>query len=143
MQLKMKEWKWVAPGSELSEVFCRLILDRPLENLSIRRENSDHFKISADEDKRMLKCLFIMLFYVRDLGAEGKGAAFSGCGLAVRPLPSGTIKMYSRIGLVEFRHLGGVSWETMKALMVTKNREAGEVAPSDNLSIDRFVITIV
>jgi hypothetical protein len=141
--LKKKDWEWVESDNELRDVVCRLSLDQSLEDLSFKNDCTDEIQISGEKHTRIIKCAVVMLFYARDLGTGADNATFSGSGIAVKCISSSPVSMYSRFGLVEFRCLGGSAWKKLQATIKKKKKLPGEVAPSDNLPEDRFVVTIV
>jgi hypothetical protein len=140
---KKKEWVWAGAGSELHGGLCRLALDQRLQDLSFEEGNAELVEISGDKGSRTLGCTVVMLFYVRDIEAEAHDVTFSGSGLAVRLVSRGTVKTYSRFGLVEFWKLGGNAWKKLQGSMKEKEKKQGEVAPADDLPADRFIITIL
>ncbi|KAI9710261.1 MAG: hypothetical protein M1820_002755 [Bogoriella megaspora] len=134
--------EWTCTGAE--HAWCRLYLDWPVEPYPPSE------KVNVKEypgDKSFgyqLECRAAMVAYERDLQSYDSGPpTYSGFALALKSGKAGQAHIFCRLGLIEFRNLSGDSWEALQNARESRAQKKDEVAPSNDHTKDKHIITLL
>lgn len=142
-----KAWSWAFDDGQQRNEWCQFFPDKLWndEKYDLDLDEVEIHQQRADPRRKIVKFTAAMLAYSEDLGSayEGDGPSYSGIAIALSRARAGRAKVYYRIGLIEFRRLGGKAWEDMQASRVSTSRKEGQVAASDQRGRYIHVITLL